>query len=237
MGNRPLPKLCVFCAGDATLGPMNKEHFAFKGLWGGPRPTRTKTVWAHESCNANFSADNEYFRDVLVMDAGAEQHPEVARLLKGKIHRKLRDHPGAILKILKNPRLIPQFTPSGLYVGKVPAFIVDWLRMERVLKNFVRGIYLTAVRQPLPADCLVAVAPLTQALAKDWRDMIDLMVGWQSFGDDVFMCRYVTSRTPPRINCLMQFYRRRLFVGEAMTKNLIDEINSGRSHARAGSPR
>ncbi len=67
---------------------------------------------------------------------------------------------------------------------------------------------------------------MTKALAEDWREVISLMVGWQSFGDDVFMCRYVTGRTVPRINCLMQFYGRRLFVAEAMTKELAEEIKS-----------
>ena len=56
--------------------------------------------------------------------------------------------------------------------------------------------------------------------------MIDQMVGWQSFGDDVFICRYVTWPAVSRIDCLMSFYRKRLFFGEAMTETLLEEIKS-----------
>ncbi len=223
------PKLCMFCAKDKSFGPMNREHFVFKALWSGPRPKGTKTVWAHESCNAKFSEDNEYVRDVLAIDAGAAQHPEVQRLLEGELSRKLHKRPAEAAKVLKNLRLVPLFTPSGLYVGRTPVFDVDWTRMERVLQNVVKGIYYTAVKAPLPAECLIRVIDVTgKELPKDVATLIEQMVGPQSFGDDVFVCRYVTISTSPfqRITCLMQFYRNRIFFGEAMTKELFEEIKS-----------
>jgi len=218
----------MFCGKDESFGPMNREHFAFKGLWGGPRPNGTKTLPAHTSCNKKFSEDNEYFRDVLAMEADAEQHPEVKRLRNGKLNRKIRSRPGAVAKILKNLRSVPQFTPSGLYIGDALKFDVDWPRMERVLQNVIKGVYYTVVGEPLPQECIIRVIDVTDREITDESHLrvIELMVGWQSFGDDVFRCQYVTGNSVPRINCLMQFYRKRCFLGEAMTQSLIDEIES-----------
>lgn len=237
MSNRARPKLCMFCGKDESFGPMNREHFAFRGLWAGPRPDKTRTLPAHVSCNAEFAEDNEYFRDVLAMEASPKQHPEVERLQHGKLKRKLRKQPGSVSKTLKNLRLVPQFTPSGLYVGFAPAFEVDWPRMERVLQNVVKGIYYTAVGEPLPQECIIGVIALnSRAIVEKCRPAIDQMVGWQSFGDDVFMCRYVTGRSVPRIACLMQFYRRRFFFGQAMTKRLIEEIESRQKQRPSDEP-
>ncbi len=227
MSNHPKPKLCMFCGKDESFGPMSKEHFAFKSLWAGPRPEGTRTVLAHEHCNTKFSEDNDYVRDILAMEAGAEQHPEVKRLQEGKLKRKLQNRPGAFAKTLKNLRLVPHFTPSGLYVGNAPVFDVDWPRINRVLHNVIKGIYYTAVDEPLPQDCVFGVIPVTDDKTLEYcRPLIDCMVDWQSFRDDVFRCRYVTSTSDQRINCLMQFYRKRLFFGEALPPRTIAAITS-----------
>ncbi len=49
------------------------------------------------------------------------------------------------------------------------------------------------------------------------------MVPWQSLGDSVFCCRYVVSSKEPieKMTCLMQFYQNRLFLGEAITPELL----------------
>ena len=74
------PKLCVFCGGDRSMGLMNKEHFVPKCLWADQRPPYTKTVPAHKECNSKFASDNDYFRDVLIMEAGRAFTPKLRRL-------------------------------------------------------------------------------------------------------------------------------------------------------------
>lgn len=68
------PKLCVFCGSDNSLGEMSIEHFVPQALSAAKRPQLTKTATAHKTCNEHFAADNEYFRDVLAIEEGAQGH-------------------------------------------------------------------------------------------------------------------------------------------------------------------
>jgi hypothetical protein len=118
-------------------------------------------VPAHVACNNRFSDDNDYFRDILVVEAGANQHPEAKRILEGKIIRKLRNKPGKIKKLLKNLRLIPERTPSGIWTGDdLPVFDVDWPRMERVMCNFADVFFLT-MGKLMPQDFLIEAHAVT----------------------------------------------------------------------------
>lgn len=232
----PLPKLCMFCGKDDSFGPMTKEHFGFKALWNDRRPDKTKTVWAHKDCNKSFSDDNDYVRDILAMEAGASKHPEVKKLHEGKLKRKLEKRPGAFVKTLKNLRLIPQFTPNGIWVGNAPTFEVDWPRVERVIKNVAKGVYFETNRIPMPDDFLIEVITIgTEQLAAEVKPMIDQMVPWQGFGDDVFLCRYINSPNRRRMNCLMQFYRHRFFYVEAISKALLEEIQERKENGASRS--
>ena len=63
----PLPQLCVYCGKDESFGKLTVEHFVPRCLWDKERPDGTLTVPAHEQCNKRYSADNDYFRDVLAI--------------------------------------------------------------------------------------------------------------------------------------------------------------------------
>src|SRR5215471_20943732 len=142
----------MFCGGDESFGPMNKEHFVPKCLWSGPRPNLTRTVPAHVECNKACSDDNEYFRDALVLEDGSQNHPEARKLQDGALLRKIRKRPGGFKHILKNSGYRPVFSPSGLYVEHAFAFVVDWPRMQRVLFNIMKGVFYTVYDEPMPKD-------------------------------------------------------------------------------------
>src|SRR5579872_5894515 len=207
-------ELCMFCGKDDSFGPMTREHFVPRALWDGPRPTYTKTVPAHATCNSSFSEDNEYFRDVLILQHGADHHSEVQKLYTGKIQRKQRSRRGSLKNTLKDFAYRAVNSTGGVYLGHAPTFSVQWSRMERVLLNVMKGIFYTVREKPMPQDWAIKVAPTTDVALTPMVELIAQMCPWQTFGDDVFMTRYIFLDDDV-MYCLMQFYRIHVFTGRA----------------------
>ncbi len=175
-------KLCMFCGKDKSFGPMSDEHFVPQGLWEGPLPRFMKTCKAHRSCNGAFSQDNEYFRDALVAEAGAREHPEVQKLYAGKLKRKLLKQPGSVRKVLQDITMRPVFTPNNLYIGHHPTFRVDWERMKRVILNVMRGIYCTTQVKPLPLTWKIGILRDEEIDHASLQELFSRMVPeWQNF--------------------------------------------------------
>jgi len=220
----------MFCGKDKSFGPMSKEHFVPKALWDGERPQHTKTCPAHKSCNESFAGDNDYFRDVLVSEAGTKAHPEAQKLHVGKLKRKIENQIGSMRTVFEDVALRPVITPGGLYLGHAPMFRVDWPRINRVLLNVMKGIYYTAKGDPLPPDWKWAVLRDEEIDHETMQPLFDEMpTQWTTFGDDVFGCRYITNDEHGGIACLMQFFRRRTFFGCSFSHAFI-ETEFGRAY-------
>lgn len=221
------PNLCMFCGKVIATEELSMEHFVPKGLWeDANRPPCIKTLPAHKSCNQFFSSDNEYFRDVLIMVEGATQKCESARKVSaGSIRRKFQKRFGSIVKTAKNIAERPTQTSSGIYLGMLPSFEIDWPRMQRVLFNVMKGIFYQVEKTPMPQDFELEVYDTETLDFSPYKRTVDSMVDWQSFGDDAFLCRYTFVRRPPTqaMACLMQFYRNRMFYGAAMSPQFIEE--------------
>ncbi len=220
-------KLCMFCERPIDPDELTQEHFIPKALWENDRPSGTKTLPAHRSCNQRFAKDNEYFRDVLVMQEGARQHSEAQKLQDGKMERKLKKRPGSFISTFKNLGIRPVRTPSGIEIGNHPTFQVDMQQIERVLCNVMKGIFYVSQGRPMPQGFIVT-AKDANLVDQAWlTDVVGRMCPWQSFGDTVFCCRYVANRKKPgkdthensepiaQMAFLMQFYEHRVFVGDA----------------------
>ena len=222
--------LCMFCGREIDDIELTQEHFVPKCLWEkGSRPNKTRTLPAHRSCNNSFSEDNDYFRDVLAAEMGAEKN-EAARLVQqGSLKRKLSKRPGAIFKNLSNIKHVWVTLPSGLVIQTL-SYEVDSNRIARVLHNVIKGIYYTTQREPLPEGYVLEAVDLAIVDDKEYsgfvQKTVSLMVDWQSFGDDAFACRYVVSSSKPitKMNCLMQFYGNRLFFGQALHPDEVEKI-------------
>lgn len=233
------PKLCMFCAQAIESSDLTMEHFAPKGLWEKKRrPKGTKTLPAHKNCNAMYSDDNEYFRDVLVLESGAERNEGARRVREGAIRRKLETRVGSLAKTLKNARVRRVRTPAGLELGEQPAFEVDLERVERVLCNIIKGIYYVSQKKPLPSDFFIGAGDVRQFERASIAEVARMMVPWQSFGDAVFTCRYVVSSREglEKMSCLMRFYENRIFYGEALAPAYLERGDSSFVPARPGSP-
>jgi hypothetical protein len=211
----------MFCGKDKSLGPMNREHFVPKGLWSGKRPVRTVTLPAHIACNASFAEDNEYFRDVLAMETYAADHPEAKRLVEGELKRKIENQFGRIVKTMRDVAVRPIHTASGLYIGRHPTFRIDSDRIDRVLRNVVKGIFYRVTGRPVQATTEILVWNREILKHDAYSSLVASMAPWTGFGDDVFGCRFVTDNTYPDVMiCLMQFYRRFLFVGQTIPQEV-----------------
>ncbi|MCE9530026.1 MAG: hypothetical protein K8T89_02635 [Planctomycetes bacterium] len=227
-------KLCMFCGKDESFGAMNVEHFVPRALWDSKRPQDTQTVPAHVACNSSFSSDNDYFRDIVALDEGAAFHPEVQKLMAGKIDRKFQKKPGAMRISLKDLGPIPKHSKGGIYLGHAPAFTVDTVRVERVLRNIMKGVFYSVREEPLPADFQFSFADVTHETPEAIREVIDMLPPeWVGFGDDVFLCRYaIHPKYRGIMAALLQFYRNRTFFGLATPSDL----NSLKNETDAGQP-
>lgn len=208
------PKLCMFCGGDESLGPMNIEHFIPKGMWAGKRPDRTKTCPAHVSCNSAHSEDCDYFRTVITALEGMNEHPKVQALYKGSIGRMIHKRPNQYEKFVDDLAFRPRFTESGIYIGPHPSFRVDFNRIERALKNM--GIFYTMIGRPLRSTTTISILEVTWPGDEKVNEFIECLGEWLGFGDDVFACKY--SMYMPdldRMDFALAFYRRKFYIGEA----------------------
>jgi hypothetical protein len=223
-------QLCMFCGEVIDDSELTREHFVPKCLWEkGNRPTETRTLPAHKSCNSSFTEDNDYFRDVLASETGAERNEAARVMQQGGLARKFAKHPGAIHKNLGKTKYVWVTLPSGLIV-RMLSYEVDSTRIARVLHNVIKGIYYTTQREPLSAEFVIEAVDLAIVDDAKYREFVEktvsFMVDWQSFGDDAFACRYVVSSNKPitKMNCLMQFYNNRIFFGQALHPDEITKM-------------
>ena len=204
---------CVFCGEGESVGPMNTEHFIPKALWNGARPHGTKTVPAHISCNKAFSDDVDLFRDILAFDATTTDHPEVQKLLNGKLKRKIEKRARSIA-MKTNPVVLPNITESGLYVGHAVFMQVDPGLVVRIIRNMARSLYYSEMAQLVPVNVDIAVTHLDNANVIQLGEFVRSLGKTESFGDNVF--RYKREFEPDAMACVLEFYKSRRFLCHAI---------------------
>lgn len=107
----------------------------------------------------------------------------------------------------------------GIFLGYQPTFTIDLGRIDRVLKNVVKGLFYVITNERLGEDREIGIWDVGDTLNANTRWFVDRMVSWQSFGDDVFMCRYGFNQGRDDIYCLMRFYQAKTFFA-ATRKNI-----------------
>ena len=170
---------------------------------------------AHVSCNQEQSDDVNDFRDFLVLDAGASEHPEVQRLLKGKVGRKI-EKPGASMARKLKPVVLPGMTETGIYLGSVTYMQVDAQMVVRVVRNIARCLYYSEVDELIPLETRIAVIVLdnSNSHVPELREMVMSLGKTETFGDDVF--RYKREFEPGAMACVFDFYKSRRFLCHAL---------------------
>jgi hypothetical protein len=178
---------CAYCGQDK--GPFQDEHVVPRCLWDSKRPSHMITVPACGPCNQGYGKDEEYFRTVLVAMAGEGQHPEVERLLEGKVKRGLVRNSALRGELTRGFGRRPRVMPSGLFAGWGWSFELDLPRFSRGVEKTVRGLFAYKTGRPLASEYTVRVFPGNSF----WQDLgfqnlLAKMSEWAGVGDEVFQC-------------------------------------------------
>ncbi len=191
MGRKRRRGICALCGEPAEV---TREHFVPQCLWSGPLPNRMETVPACDRCNAGSNLDDEHFRNALVMMFDQE-HPEKEKLIKGAVRRSLQRHPSRVADVLRQVKVQPLMSPSGLWLGDYPTLPLDGERFSRNLFKIVRGLFYLIRKSPFPADGGIEIIGELRAETKPVIDTIEENLSPTfDFGDDVFEWRFCQTR-------------------------------------------
>lgn len=112
------------------------------------------TVAACLACNQRKGNVDIYLRDVLTGDISTYWKPAARVLLEGQVRRSVLSNRSLLWRsALAGTRWVPIHTPSGIYLGNLPAVRLDGRRLKRVLTLVTKGLFAHSFRQRLPEDC------------------------------------------------------------------------------------
>lgn len=164
MARSPKVGQCVYCGRTAAL---TKDHIPPQNLFANSRHELIK-VPSCQSCNGERSADDEYFKIWLVARGGAARHADADALLPS-IHRSFAkpEASGLLKGIWRNNRVVEQFTPAGLYMGRAPLGEFRMDRIETVARRITQGIFFRERHRRLRDDYCARAFALPQLNDED----------------------------------------------------------------------
>jgi len=177
---------CVYCG---KLGEITQDHVPPKNLFPSPRPSNLITVPSCKRCNHSASKDDEYLRNILVMNSGVGRHEAgksvLATALSALARPQQRKFNREFIEGISVVWL--QSMVSGL-IAPVPVYAVDMKRLNRVFNRITRGLYYHERKERMPIDTLMASC--IDAAASDWH-IIDSIISqeYKSIGGGVFSYR------------------------------------------------
>lgn len=189
---------CVYCGDLATT----RDHIPPQNLFQKPYPPLI-TVPACKPCNSEASVDDEYFRNVLILDHRLENHPETKRLIEA--FKRSLQRPEALglrTSLVRNLRRVPLISSTGLYYGQGAALKGDFNRISKVLTRIVKGLFFHQFQKPLPGDCSISVHS-SQEINQDLEainsvlKMVKAIETRVTVGNDVFSYSCVVFKDQP----------------------------------------
>lgn len=199
------PQLCVYCGvQEATTS----DHVVPKCLFPKPLPAVMVTVPACRRCNEDKARDDDYLRDMLVIDIDNVGHPITDGLLKGKVARAAARNQSILARdVRERSKLVPVHTPGGVYLGHCPAVPLHHERINREFERITRGLYFQLYRQRLPDDCTFDIRRVDRLYrAQAIRNMLQLGVKQQRSLGQVFVCMTARAAEDPTATCWLQRY-------------------------------
>lgn len=147
---------CAYCGGPHAT---TRDHVPPKCIFPSPAPSGLVTVRACEACNQGASADDEYFRDVIVRYHRVADQPAAAPILESMLRAAGRPEKQAYAEAtLASFRLIDLETSAGIYLDRRLATVASGQRLERAAIRYVRGLYRHEIGEPLPATSSFVVS-------------------------------------------------------------------------------
>ena len=203
-GRRRARPTCFSCGGPADT----RDHIPPKGVFPDPRPKTLITVPACAACNAASKLDDEYFR-WLVATVG-DQTAESDQLIRERILPRFNDRPALLRSIMKASRIVDVVSPSGLWLGRRPAFEFDRPRVQAVVEKIVRGLHFHEHGATL-ARPRVSEFVLNPELADDQKATI-ASLRLRDAAPNVFGYRVATEGPDGQAYWFLMFFNKALFV-------------------------
>ncbi len=200
------PVLCVYCDAEPSA---TMDHVVPKSLFPRPLPAEMVTVPACQRCNNEKSRDDDYLRDMLVIDIENTLHPVAQRLLAGEMSRSARRNRSLIARDIASKGAIrPMHSMGGIFLGQFPCVPLDEVRVNRLFARITRGLYykVSGCRR-LPQNCEFEVRRVDRFRL---RQAVDLLVrlGCRARRDlgNVFGCMQVIAAEDPSVTHWLQWY-------------------------------
>ncbi|MGA2624768.1 MAG: hypothetical protein ABSF91_12990 [Bacteroidota bacterium] len=198
------PLLCYYCGEQAT----SEDHLPPSCIFPDPRPTNRISVPSCEQHNSAQSKEDEYFR-WFVATASAES-PIAEALIKDKVVRQFQKRPKLLRAILKRSGWIDIHTPSGIYLGKAPAFEFKRDRIQSVITRITKGFFYHFYGKHLPDNYAVWDFLLNPQLNEEQKSVL-FHTPLHEIGGETFRFRFSRDNDDPYFTAwLYMFYDRTL---------------------------
>lgn len=190
MANVALKKSCDYCGKAATT----VDHVVPRCLFPVKNPGTLVTVPACKKCNADKATDDDYLRDMMVIDIDNSRHPVAQELLRGKVARSARSNRSHLARDIRSySKLIPRHSKGGLYLGHLLGTPLQSDRVNRIIKWITRGLYFkingVVLREDYVCDVRRVDVFRVDLAIKNMNDLGDTL--WRTIGDNVFACLHV----------------------------------------------
>ena len=185
--------LCAYCG----IKPgVTRDHVIPLCLFGSRRPAFLVTVPACQNCHGKSkSRDDEYLRDMLVMNVGASNHPVAQAISRGSMWRASANNRSVVANDLRAKGKYVSVYSQGIYLGEGPVIPLDEARVRRIFKTMLRGLHYQVWKQILPDDAEYQVVPCWPGKYSDLLASMQRIhcQGPAVLGDNVFSGYYLAA--------------------------------------------
>lgn len=189
---------------------MTREHVIPRCLFVAPLPSNPVIIPVCEECNGAKSKDDDFLRDLLVIDPFAQNHPIARKILQTTLLRSAARNPATIVReVLENSQLMPFYPHGGIYLGDAYSTELDTDRLEKILFAVCKGLLFDARSLRIPDEYSVEIMRFQPRefieVVEDFASNLHLK-GPRQIGT-VFWAYYVQVEEDP-YSCifLLQFY-------------------------------
>lgn len=203
--------LCAYCG----LQPgTTADHVIPRCLFPSPLPPTMVTVPACPGCHNEKSRNDDYLRDMLVMDADSQSNPVARRLFSGPVTRSARRNSSLVSRAARqaiDQRMQPRYTRGGLYLGHYWLVDLENDRVTAIFEKIVQGLYYRIRSERLNREYIYQVWRIDPVHANDAVDQMHRMSQAPANGPyyigDVFGCLFRYADEDPSVTFwLLWFY-------------------------------
>jgi hypothetical protein len=195
---------CYYCGAEA----VSEDHLPPSCIFPDPKPSNRISVPSCKKHNSSQSKEDEYFRWFVASASG--ESPVAEALIRDKVVRQFQKKPKLLRAILKHSGYVDVKTPSGIYVGKEPAFQFQRDRIQSVITRITKGFFYHFYGRRLPDNYFVNDFMLNPQL-DDVQKYLLTQIPLHEIGTDVFSFRFESDHTDPNFTAwFYMFYDKTL---------------------------